>query len=65
MEERRDALEAARWLVTGVIADLSNQSASLIARRLLELELSLTPPVQSELEAVREPRVLHAQPRAR
>lgn len=49
-EERREALEAARWYVTGVVSELSTRSIGLIAR----LALAAAPP--------RQPRVLTALP---
>lgn len=51
-DERREALEAARWYVTGVVSELSTRSIGLIAR--LALVASPPPP--------RQPRVLTAQP---
>lgn len=72
LAERADALEAARWLVTGVVPDLSTQSVALMARYLLELLAQRAGSVdqpkkadQPEPEAAREPRVLHALPRGR
>ena len=50
-DERREALEAARWYVTGVVSELSTRSIGLIAR----LVLVASPPP-------RQPRVLSAQP---
>ncbi len=50
-EERREALEAARWYVTGVVSELSTRSIGLIAR----LALAAAPPP-------RQPRVLTALP---
>lgn len=35
-DERREALEAARWYVTGVVSELSICSIGLIARLVLE-----------------------------
>lgn len=67
LAERADALEAARWLVTGVVADLSTQSVALMARYLLELlaQRGSVDQSKAEPEAAREPRVLHALPRGR
>ena len=51
-EERHEALEAARWYVTGVVSELSTRSIGLIAR--LALGAAPQPP--------RQPRVLTALP---
>lgn len=51
-DERREALEAARWYVTGVVSELSTRSIDLIAR----LALVAAPPPP------RQPRVLTALP---
>lgn len=51
-EERHEALEAARWYVTGVVNELSTRSIGLIAR--LALVAAPQPP--------RPPRVLTALP---
>jgi hypothetical protein len=41
--ERRNALEAARWLVAGRVAELNSESALLVARLALELDAQPRP----------------------
>jgi hypothetical protein len=41
--ERRTALEAARWLVARRVAELSSESALLVARLALELDAQPRP----------------------
>jgi len=53
--ERLEAVEAARWYVTGVVSELSTRSVGLIAR--LALASVPQPPAQA-----RKPRVLTAVP---
>lgn len=53
-EERLEALEAARWYVTGVVSELSTRSIGLIARLALVAGPQPQPP--------RQPRVLTAVP---